>query len=889
MSDLTSSPYPGLRPFRMDEDYLFFGREEQTAELVKLLREHRFLAVVGRSGSGKSSLVRAGLLPAIQGGMMQHASSAWEIAVLRPGGHPIRNLAECLIEADLYDREDEETLPRLLATLNHSALGMVQAYHQSEIEGDANLLIVVDQFEELFRFERHDLKAKDEAHAFVELLLEASRAPEVPIYIVLTMRSDYLGDCAQVPGLAEAVNRGEYLIPRLERNQLRVAIEGPAKVGAGSVSYRLLQHLLNELGDEEDQLPVLQHALMRTWSFWHDDHAEGEEIDLRHYETSGGMNLAISNHADEIFERLPSEEHRTVAERLFRTLTVKGDDNRGVRRPTRLDHLASIAREDLDLVKTVIDAYRKHGVTFLMPGEEVVLKDDTVIDLSHESLMRVWQRLRRWVDTEAQSARIYQRLVDTADLHGEGKAGLYHNPDLEIALAWRENEDPNENWAAQYGGGFAQAIGFLDESEQQACRLEQQAEQARQRELQQAKDLAASRARSAALLKRFAVAVGTACLVAIMLAVWAMQQSQVAQRNALVAKRETARANAEEGKARESAQEANELADEAKQLQAQAIEAASVAKQALGKTWLATANAIADNKDRFTAHLKAARAIGFEGHGRNSLGKEMQDKFPVLLKEETPPWLEAEEFITADAASQLLWISGLRPQHSSQIVGVAQHPSQSIIASVSKSDMGIQLWDTKSGEKLTTLETRIQSSPLASTAVSAIGFSPDGKYFVAASDQIEVFTVDDDGRFISIEGDLPQLRRSITSMSFSSDGKLLALGDSGGNLHVWEEWKSYGAFRPESTMLAVHDAAAINSLAFHPSDNRLLALGGNREGIVSLIDTVTHDIERLKPVERQGNQNNRVHSLAFSPDGQLLAVGGNPFRSPCGMSRSGSR
>ena len=87
MSDLTSSPYPGLRPFRTDEDYLFFGREEQTTELVKLLREHRFLAVVGRSGSGKSSLVRAGVLPAIHGGMMQHASSAWEIALLRPGGH----------------------------------------------------------------------------------------------------------------------------------------------------------------------------------------------------------------------------------------------------------------------------------------------------------------------------------------------------------------------------------------------------------------------------------------------------------------------------------------------------------------------------------------------------------------------------------------------------------------------------------------------------------------------------------------------------------------------------------------------------------------------------------------------------------------------------------
>ncbi len=386
--------------------------------------------------------------------------------------------------------------------------------------------------------------------------------------------------------------------------------------------------------------------------------------------------------------------------------------------------------------------------------------------------------------------------------------------------------------------------------------------------------LAQSRARSAALLKRFAVAVGTACLIAIVLAVWAMRQSKVAQANFLVAERETARANAEERKARESAQTANKLADEAKELQAQAIEAASVAKQALGKTWLATANAIANNKDRFTAHLQAARAIGFEGHGRNSLRKEMQDEFPVLLKEGTPSWLEAEKLITADAASQLLWMSGLRPQHSSPIVALARHPSQSLIASIANNDLGIQLWNTKSGEKRTTLETRIQSSPRASSALSAIGFSPDGKYFVAASDQIEIFRVESDGRFISIEGDLPQLPRSITSMTFSSDGKLLALGDSEGNLYVWEEWKSYGPFRPESTMIGVHDAAAINSLAFHPSNNRLLVLGGQRNGFVSLIDTVTHEIERLEPVDRQGNQNNRVHSLAFSPDGQLLAVAG---------------
>jgi hypothetical protein len=166
---------------------------------------------------------------------------------------------------------------------------LVEAFHQSGIGKEANLLIVVDQFEELFRYEPDDRHAKDAAHAFVELLLEGSRAADIPIYVVLTMRSDYLGDCAHVPGLAEAVNLGEYLIPRLERKQLRAAIEGPAVVGDGAVAYRLVQHLLNELGDEEDQLPVLEHALMRTWAFWQEDHAEDEEVDLRHYESSGGM------------------------------------------------------------------------------------------------------------------------------------------------------------------------------------------------------------------------------------------------------------------------------------------------------------------------------------------------------------------------------------------------------------------------------------------------------------------------------------------------------------------------------------------------------------------------------------------------------------------------
>src|SRR5271166_5087649 len=132
------NPFPGLRPFTTEEDYLFFGREEQTTELLGLLRAHRFLAVVGTSGSGKSSLVRAGLLPALHGGTMAKAGSAWEVLLFRPGGDPMANLARALVDAELYDPEDVESLPRIVATLNRSRLGLVKAVRQSDLPERTN-------------------------------------------------------------------------------------------------------------------------------------------------------------------------------------------------------------------------------------------------------------------------------------------------------------------------------------------------------------------------------------------------------------------------------------------------------------------------------------------------------------------------------------------------------------------------------------------------------------------------------------------------------------------------------------------------------------------------------------------------------------------------------
>ncbi len=584
------NPFPGLRPFDMDEEYLFFGREDQRKELVSLLREERFLAVLGASGSGKSSLVRAGLLPALYGGVMTRAGSNWHIAVMRPGGRAITNLAEALFETDLLDNEVCEDLTELdiEATLIRSGLGLIEAARQLGLKQNENMLIVVDQFEELFRFNssQSDRGSRDEAAAFVKMLVEAARQQDLSIYVVLTMRSDFFGDCSQFEELAEAVNKGEYLVPRLNRENKKTAIEGPVRVGGGDISPRLVQRLLNDLGDDPDQLPIMQHALMRTWDCWLDDHAEGEPLDLRHYESTGGMDEALSRHADEVYAEANSDIEQQLTKRLFQALTEKGTDNRGIRRPTPLKELCAITGAEQAKVIEIIERFRKPGRTFLMPPVDRELEDGTVIDISHESLMRVWVSLGRWVDDEAQSARIYRRLAETAQLHADGSAGLYHDPDLQIALSWRDSEHPTEAWGQRYHPEYGQAIGFLDQS--QAIKLEeQQAEEAsRERELEQAKRLAKAeqdRAEAQQQLagkqrKRAKIAAALACLalIATAFAGVAWNQSQKSEQLANQAKK-TAQENAT--KAAEAQKEAEKQEELAKKNLQTAEEAQKAAEE----------------------------------------------------------------------------------------------------------------------------------------------------------------------------------------------------------------------------------------------------------------------------------------------------------------------
>jgi energy-coupling factor transporter ATP-binding protein EcfA2 len=508
----SANPFPGLRPFESTETYLFFGRDGQSEELLRRLRRTRFLAVVGTSGSGKSSLVRAGLLPALQGGLMASAGSDWRIAILRPGNDPIGNLARALASPAVLGSRAEKTedMQDVLAetTLRRSSLGLVELVRRARAKLDRggesivrdyeNLLVIVDQFEEIFRFKQliEEENTKEDAAAFVKLLLEAVRQPEAKIYVVLTMRSDFLGDCSQFWELPEAINDGQYLIPRLTRDERREAIVGPIAVGEGVITDPLVNQLLNDVGDNRDQLPILQHALMRTWDYWLSHRRNGEPIDISHYNATGGMAEALSRHADEAYAEL-SDAQKMIAEKLFKGLTEKGADNREIRRPMEVQEICELTGGNEATVTAVIEVFRREGRSFLMPpptdaltGAPVNLNFGSLIDISHESLIRNWDRLKTWVDEESRTARIYRRLAETAVLHREGGAGLWRDPDLQLALNWRDESKPNKVWARRYHPEFELAMSFLDASVAARDAATREAEKQRRAQVKRARVIA---------------------------------------------------------------------------------------------------------------------------------------------------------------------------------------------------------------------------------------------------------------------------------------------------------------------------------------------------------------------------------------------------------------
>jgi len=516
-------PYIGLRPFSEEDSLYFKGREEHSLQITALLELNKFLMVTGASGDGKSSLVYAGLVPNARAGFFKAQYTNWVIADFRPERTPLKNLAKSISRnlrigneesVDVELRRGFSSLVELYTTSSLFLDEQSEAWRSAN--GDerdhlqrksANLLIVADQFEEFFTNPENYYRNAPSADSqlVINLLLETARISiekDLPIYIVCTMRSDYIGQCAAFRGLPEFIGFSQFFVPRLKRKEMTQVVREPAYLHGDRISDRLVERIVYDLGEGVDQLPVLEHAMNEVWI----QAKQGkEELDLIHYAMAGGMSpkelpiedrkifedwfstiplklqeayqhpglsQILDTHANKLY--LPAADHynlshdkkisSTDAQLIIKVAFVcltKMDEGRAVRNRMTLQEITDIlARPELsyEVVGGVLNIFREPGNTFLRPyisddPESRLLKPDSILDITHESLIRNWQLLLSWAKEEYDHLVVYEdfkKQLDRWRSSQKSSGFLLSIGPLTYFEGWYEKLNPNTFWINRY-------------------------------------------------------------------------------------------------------------------------------------------------------------------------------------------------------------------------------------------------------------------------------------------------------------------------------------------------------------------------------------------------------------------------------------------------------
>ena len=471
--DESFNPFPGLRPFTPEESGYFFGRDRESEEIFLKLLRNRFVAITGASGSGKSSLVMSGLIPRIKS-LSEAGDTKWKIITVRPGSDPVGNLASALAENDSARNPESEQGKEILRLLKEKPDGIGDVVRNARARFSGKTLLFIDQFEELFRDGSfQSLPDRDrEVSRFINLLTNSVSLNNPDIYLVVAIRSDLITECSQYREFTSLINGSSYMVSRMNRESMREAIVGPIKTIGAEIDPDLVELLVNEVSGPDYQLPILQHALMRTWLRWKELDEPGRPLDFSDYLAIGTIKDSISRHADELYEKLDGRE-KNICAHIFKNLTGPGPDNKGIRLPLAIKDLKSTIQCGYDELIKVVEEFRNPAISILTPHYSVPLDDNSIVDLSHESIILLWARLRQWVGEESASVQMYLRLSGTSALFQQGKAGLLKQPELQLAINWREQNKPTLSWAVKHDPAFERAMVFLRTSEKEHLEAEE--------------------------------------------------------------------------------------------------------------------------------------------------------------------------------------------------------------------------------------------------------------------------------------------------------------------------------------------------------------------------------------------------------------------------------
>jgi WD40 repeat protein/serine/threonine protein kinase len=395
------NPYKGLQPFLESDAGDFFGRETLITTLGKRLQHERFIAVVGASGSGKSSVVRAGLIPLILRGLLPHSEN-WFVVNFNPGAQPFDELRMGLLKVAFEAPPDLETI------LKHDETGLAQAVDLILTDRSLELVIVIDQFEEIFTL------APDNAERSLLLrsLAYAITSPDSRVRLVITLRADFYNQPLIVPQFGDLLLKATEVIQPMTPVELERAILGPAERAGLTLELGLITAMIADVSHQPGALPLLQFAITELF-----ERRQGRKLVLQAYEESGGVMGALARRADELYGEL-SEAQQTAAHQMFlRLINIGEGPQQDTRRRVLWSELTSIAQDEAALLY-VLDKFDK--ARLLTFDHDAVTREPTV-EIAHESLISQWKQLNLWLNTNREDLQTQRRLASALQDWQEGK------------------------------------------------------------------------------------------------------------------------------------------------------------------------------------------------------------------------------------------------------------------------------------------------------------------------------------------------------------------------------------------------------------------------------------------------------------------------------------
>jgi len=455
------NPFPGSRPFVSAEDKFFFGRRAVVKELVETIQGNSFVTLVGASASGKTSLIQSGIIPAL----LSDSKNEWIPVSIRPGARPMVSLIRGFQQVFPQKISDQEVSAFLSNAQN------IGEFLREKNLGNYRYYLVVDQFEELFTGPASIKKKKKngrnpETRQFIENLVEVAEDKDRGVHVMLSIRSDFLDVCTSYRLLTDQINKSKFLLPLMSREALSEAITEPIIQSGATVAPGFESYLLDELEEVDPQLPYLQYALHHTWNHWVERGQSNVAVSLEDYQATGVLNDLWIQQLEDAFDALEFKQKK-ICERMFKSIAFKTENQEYISWRTTLDNIAKIAQCSLEEAIEVAEIFRNTGGPILGPHGSVNLNAGSQIELSHECLITIWERLQRWVDEEAESILMYMKLSEAAFNYQQGRVELWKPPDLQKAVVWRDLQEPNPAWGAQFDPAFERTMVFLSTSEEE--------------------------------------------------------------------------------------------------------------------------------------------------------------------------------------------------------------------------------------------------------------------------------------------------------------------------------------------------------------------------------------------------------------------------------------